>query len=70
MLFRSPLVGMSYLQLPEHPVDFTDQAYVQRLKERLMIRANWVKEYEAKHTHDLLPNEISLTLEALIKELN
>lgn len=65
-----PLVGMSYLQLPEHPVDFTDQAYVQRLKERLMIRANWVKEYEAKHTHDLLPNEISLTLEALIKELN
>lgn len=65
-----PLVGMSYLQLPEHPVDFTDQAYVQRLKERLMIRANWVKEYEAKHTHDLLPNEISLMLEALIKELN
>ncbi|WGN89697.1 phosphoenolpyruvate carboxykinase (ATP) [Ligilactobacillus faecis] len=65
-----PLVGMSYLQLPEHPVDFTDQAYVQRLKERLMIRANWVKEYEAQHSHDLLPNEISLTLEALIKELN
>lgn len=65
-----PLVGMSYLQLPEHPVDFTDQAYVQRLKERLMIRANWVKEYEAQHAHDLLPNEISLTLEALIKELN
>lgn len=65
-----PLVGMSYLQLPEHPVDFTDQAYVQRLKERLMIRANWVKEYEAQHAHDFLPNEISLTLEALIKELN
>lgn len=65
-----PLVGMSYLQLPEHPVDFTDQAYVQRLKERLMIRANWIKEYEAKHPYDLLPNEISLTLEALINELN
>lgn len=64
-----PLEHLSYAQLNDFPVDFTDKDYVAMLRTRLQIRLDWITNYAATHQQYPLPAEISAGLTDLIAQL-
>lgn len=63
------LEDLSYMPIEGYPVDFTDQDYLLKLKTRLEIRRDWVKDYNEAHPTDTLPAEILTELERLLQAL-
>lgn len=64
-----PLEHLSYAQLNDFPVDFTDKDYVAMLRTRLQIRLDWITNYAATHQQYPLSAEISAGLTDLIAQL-
>lgn len=65
-----PISGMSYLELPQHPVSFDDADYMKRLRQRMQDRLNFI---EAQTTNlegfHALPQEATDVLKQVIKTL-
>lgn len=66
-----PLAGVSYLALPDYPVDFSDQDYCERLKERMEIRLDFIKAQETqKEGYHALPADVKEKMAALVAQLS
>lgn len=63
------LPQMSYLKLAGYEVDANDTAYLEKLKQRLKARIEWIAEYEKTHPDDQLPVEIKATLTNILAKL-
>ncbi|WP_125981214.1 phosphoenolpyruvate carboxykinase (ATP) [Loigolactobacillus iwatensis] len=61
---------LSYLALPDYPVDFSNSDYVATLKAHLEIRLDWLKNYDQNHAGQELPSEIQTSLQTLINQLS
>lgn len=65
-----PMTAMSYLPLADHPVDFDDRLYVQRLRKRIEDRLVFIQEQkDINEGYNALPEEASLLIQHLILEL-
>lgn len=66
-----PIQGVSYLELADYPVDFTDAEYVQRLKERMQIRLDFINAQDTlKEGYHALPQEAKEQMQAIIAQLS
>ncbi|KRN89082.1 phosphoenolpyruvate carboxykinase (ATP) [Ligilactobacillus ceti] len=63
------LPNLEYMPLDGFPVDFSDADYVEKLKTRMEIRLDWIKEYELNNPAYPLQTEIKTTLETIINKL-
>ena len=65
-----PIKRLSYLPLPNHPVNFEDVAYLNKIKQRLIDRQKFINERnELKEGYDALPVEAGELMTAMVLDL-
>lgn len=63
-----PFENIEYMPIDGYSVDFNDQSYVNKFKERINTRLSWIKEYNQNQGE--LPSEIDECLTTILNRLN
>lgn len=65
-----PLEHFEYVPLEGFEVPFEDEVYSDYLKSRMQSRLDFIVNFNAKHTMDLLPNEIIEAFQKIVRSIN
>ena len=65
-----PIARLSYLALAEHPVNFNDAAYLNKIKLRLLDRKKFIAERDTLHEgYDALPADAAKLMDEMILDI-
>lgn len=65
-----PLEHFEYVKLDGFEVPFEDDVYLNYLKSRMQGRLDFIANFNAHHTMDLLPNEIIEAFQKIVRSIN